>query len=188
MATKTGSEKEYYISPLRKQLNMLYEPSSFHGHVSDGFALALKHIAWIRLLWESKSYSNTMLSTALHYLEEVNVFENLGRTSQMTAFLPEAIKHLQWIFYQMLVAHKKSWFSSAAFICSWSTLKHLTPLGLASCSLVGGHMATSTHEVSTSSYLKKRKNVSRGYDNQVGLWRKKTPKIQMSCFSAVTWK
>lgn len=29
---------------------MLYEPLSFHGHVSDGFALALKHIAWIRLL------------------------------------------------------------------------------------------------------------------------------------------
>lgn len=27
--------KEYSVSPLRKQLNMLYEPLSFHGHVRD---------------------------------------------------------------------------------------------------------------------------------------------------------
>lgn len=29
---------------------MLHEPLSFHGHASDGFALALKHVAWTRLL------------------------------------------------------------------------------------------------------------------------------------------
>lgn len=47
---------------------MLHEPLRFHGHVSDGFALALKHIAWIRQLLESKSYLNTRLSATLCYL------------------------------------------------------------------------------------------------------------------------
>lgn len=47
---------------------MLHEPLSFHGHVSDGFALALKHIARIQQLLESKSYLNTMLGTVLYYL------------------------------------------------------------------------------------------------------------------------
>lgn len=47
---------------------MLHEPLSFHGHVSDGFALALKHIAWIRQLLKSKSNLNTMLSAVLYYL------------------------------------------------------------------------------------------------------------------------
>lgn len=47
---------------------MLHEPLSFHGHVSDGFAVALKHIAWIRQLPQSESYFNTMLSTALYHL------------------------------------------------------------------------------------------------------------------------
>lgn len=47
---------------------MLHEPLRFHGHVSDGFALALEHIAWKRQLLESKSYLNTMLSATLGYL------------------------------------------------------------------------------------------------------------------------
>lgn len=53
MATKTGSTKNIIFHLLRKQLNMLHEPCSSHGHVSDGFALVLKHITKIRQLLES---------------------------------------------------------------------------------------------------------------------------------------
>lgn len=86
---------------------MLHEPLRFHGHVSDGFALALKHIAWIRQLLESKSYLNALLSATVGGLGGECLWKSLEdakgtSVSQLKTFLPEALKPLRWIFQCLL--------------------------------------------------------------------------------------
>lgn len=157
---------EYYISPLRKQLNVLHEPLSFHGHVSDGFALALKRIAWIRQLLQSKSYLNTMLSTALCYLISSYqrgecLWKHLkdaegANVEQLKTFLPEAMKRSGWIcvcYLQKVLVLPCSLRGSA--------LEQFSPLWIASYSIMGGRgRAASAHLGSTGSLKRKEEEKS----------------------------